>query len=299
MRVLTSLSIAAFLIVPALAGAQAFNIDFGLAGAEPSAEYGAAGLVGYWNPVELLAVGERQILAGLDGQPTAVDIRQVGVNGTLAVDDPSTSGDHAALLEDMVTSDNDPVDACYWIDHLEPGTYEVILYGWMPDNPTELNRVRVDFASPGPVWIGGAWSGALVEGVTHQIFEVEIAGTEIGFHAGEFGGQISSWLNGVQIQPLTGAGVDASAVTPEPVVLAAYPNPSRLTQVQRLDGARGARGLVVSDVLGRVVWRTELASGTPVAWDGRTLAGGRVPAGVYYARLTGVEAQPVRLVRLD
>ena len=104
------------------------------------------------------------------------------------------------MMDDMLLSFNNPVDACIWVENLAGGTYEVTIYALTPNDPERLCRVRVDFASPGPIMVGGSWPGAHQPGVTYGRFTVTIAaGGTIGLHSGLFGGNIQSGINGIQI----------------------------------------------------------------------------------------------------
>lgn len=297
--------LAGALAFPATAFAQAINVDFGTPGSTPSSAYGGAGLPGYWNTIPLTSPGQRVPLRGLDGSLNGADIRQIGATGFLEVNDPATHGDDAALIDDMVISDNDPLDACYWIDHLDAGEYVVILYGVTPGDPSLQHRVRVDDAVPGPIWIGGAWPGSHQEGVTYQSFVVEVTAGWIGFHSGVPSGVIESGLNGVQIYPADSADLDDLPVGG--FVTSAFPNPA--TGDQRIEIVWNRPGtdvvqmpsprLEIVDVSGRLVWsRPVIAEGnySTILWPGLDTSGARVPASVYFARITGTE-QSFRLVR--
>jgi hypothetical protein len=84
------------------------------------------------------------------------------------------------------------------------------------------------------------------------------------------------------------------AATPSGIALAPpWPNPAR----GRITFAiRGARGVVeVLDVGGRLVRRLEPPDATGrVVWDGRDARGGRVPDGVYLARIAGTGSAATR-----
>lgn len=105
-----------------------------------------------------------------------------GGDAILAVDDPATSGDDDALLDDMLIGDNNPTDVCIWFENVPAGNYEVILYAMTPGDPAHQNRLRVDFGSPGPIMCGGAWAGFHQDSVTFVRFQVfpELGGARMG-----------------------------------------------------------------------------------------------------------------------
>jgi hypothetical protein len=86
--------------------------------------------------------------------------------------------------------------------------------------------------------------------------------------------------------------------------IAAWPNPFAASTRLRVDvPAEGAHALGIFDSRGRIVRRLSNAHLAPgpreIAWDGLTDAGMPAPAGLYFARLTGVRGSlATRLVRL-
>ncbi len=183
---------------------QSINIDFGDPARVPDNAYGAAGLPGVWNTFGVIgAGGSGQNLALVDrfGNATAATIRNVGGTGLLITNDPATSGDDDDLMDDMLTSMNNPIDACIWIDHLEAGTYEVLIYAMTPNDPALISRTRVDFADQGPAFIGGEWPGAHQQGITYSRHTVTIgANGTIGLHSGLLSANVQSGINGIQIR---------------------------------------------------------------------------------------------------
>ena len=98
-------------LLPTISLAQSINIDFGSAGTAPSASYAAAGLAGAWNTIGVLPNSVRAPLVGLDGSSSAAEIYMIASGTALRVeDDPSTSGDDAALVDDMLIGNNNPID---------------------------------------------------------------------------------------------------------------------------------------------------------------------------------------------
>ncbi len=319
-RLAAAAAFAALLSLPASsARAQSINIALGVTGTPPSSSYAAAGLPGVWNDIPLGGIGQRLQLVGLDGNPLPADIRQVGATGVLESNDPATSGDDEALLDSMVTSMCVPLDACYWIDHLQNGPYVVTLYALTPNDPALLSSVRVDDATPNATLVGGAWGGQHIEGLSYQRFVVDVVDGEIGLHSGVPSSGEQSGLNGIQIQPATAVGagsLDGSPFGSVGVHLTAFPNPASGAQTievmwndARVFGAPAGVGgtlpLEIVDVLGRVVFSQRVgadASGrTRITWDGRANSAPSSPAapGVYFVRLAvpGAASPALKLVR--
>lgn len=204
------------LALPAgLASAQSFNIDWGSADSAPPPTYAGVGLAGVWNTFDSMPGGARLPLVGLDGNPIAADIANIGFDVIESADIPGTSGGDEALLDDCFTSFNDPIDGCLFIRFVEPGEYRVIMYGLAPDDTTLLSRLRIDQNPEEPVHVGGAWSGSHEEGVTYMVQPATVGlDGRLDVHSGLPSGNIRSVLNGMQViklEPcpadLTGDGV--------------------------------------------------------------------------------------------
>jgi hypothetical protein len=297
----------AVLWAAATASAQSINVDFGAPGSAPQASYAGSGLAGSWNTIGVLPPGMRVPLVGLDGVTSGVELYMIGGTALLANDDPTTTGDDGALLDDMLIGYNNPVDVCVWFSSVPPGDYEVVLYGLTPSDPALLHRLRVDDSTPEPTMCGGAWPGAHQEGVSFVRFRLHTDSGYIGLHSGLYGGLITSGLNGVQLRPAPPTGTAPPALDAgRSRVVGVFPNPvSGPASIEfALGGADRDAVVTVVDVAGRVVWRHAVGDFTPgrhaVAWDGRDSRGGRVPAGVYFARLaTGSgDGAAVRVVRV-
>lgn len=286
--------------------AQSFNIDFGNAFSAPPSSYGAAGPAGTWNTVGVLPSGYHQPLVGLNGAPTAATIYMIGGTGMLIADDPGTSGGDQALMDDMLTGMNNPVDVCIWVDGLAEGDYEVLTYAKTPNDPVETHRVRVDYGVPGPLYIGGAWPGAHQEGVTFAHHSVYVFDGEIALHSGEWGALIRSGMNGIQIVAPTETSVGGLPPAPPSftTIAGVHPNPSSARQLIELRLGERPQGevLEIADVAGRIVWRQPIggrpAGASGIEWDGRDAHGRSVPPGVYVARICGAAAAPHKIVRL-
>ncbi|WP_397547827.1 FlgD immunoglobulin-like domain containing protein [Rhodothermus marinus] len=114
-------------------------------------------------------------------------------------------------------------------------------------------------------------------------------------------------IDNVRLFRSTATAREEGARLPEALTLApAYPNPFRdFTRMQYTLRQAGPVELVLYDLLGRPVRtlvRSFQAAGTYVVqWDGRDESGRLLPAGVYFARLSGVgasvQARPIVLRR--
>ena len=205
-----------------VARAQSLNVDFGLPPDAPAATYAAAGLPGVWNSIEGDPDGTGMMypLVALDGSPTAVVLTQIGGTELLSASDPSVSGDDAALLNDALITYTSGLETCLFVNGLEPGTYEVTMYAWMPNAPAVMSRVRHDLATATED-VGGAWPGAHAEGVTYARTILEIpADGFMGSHSGIVPGALAAngaALNGFQLRkivPGTDAGPGTDAAPP-------------------------------------------------------------------------------------
>src|SRR5688500_14778757 len=189
------------LVLATPASGQSFNIDFGPETSLPSSSHGAAGLPGAWNAIGVVTAFERVPLVGLDGLPTDARLYMFGGSNLslLTVDEAATTGEDEALMDDMLIGPCDPVDVCIWVENLAPGDYEVITYGRTPGDPAWICPLRVDFATTGPVNVGGAWPGGHAETVTYARHEVTPTHQKIGLHSGTYGGCVQAGINGIQL----------------------------------------------------------------------------------------------------
>lgn len=293
------------LLAPSWCAGQSFNVDFGDAASKPQAAYAAQGLAGFWNSVGALPDYTRIALTQTSGFPSGVNLYMAGGDALLAVNDPGTTGNDEALLDDMLIGDNNPTDVCIWFENVPAGNYEVILYAMTPGDAAHQNRLRVDFGSPGPVMCGGAWAGFHQDRVTFVRFQLTSTNGYVGLHSGLYGGILLSGLNGVQLRfnPPTDAPQQDSAG----LGLRVFPNPARGEQTLEFAPQRGGDRLGIFDVAGRLVRSLPAGvagSGTSrVVWDGRDAQARPVAAAVYYVRVMGsgagaTPATPVaRIVR--
>ena len=292
--------------LPLTVTAQSINVDFGGGASTPAATYGAAGNEGIWNSIGVLPQFMRVPLVNADGSSTGVEIYMFGGTQLLEVDVPETIGDDAALMDDMLIGFNDPVDVCIWVTGLANTEYEVLTYAMTPGDPSNFSPARVDFATPGPTNVGGAWPGIHVERTTFARHTITIANNRIALHSGTYnGGPFQSGINGIQIRPRS-----ASGTLPESFgsrLLGAHPNPALAAQsLNFVLGERAGGALEVVDVAGRIVWRHPLDSMPPgshaLTWTGVDARGQRLPAAVYFVRLrdaTGRVAGTHKVLRVD
>jgi hypothetical protein len=283
-RLLTALAIAPFLISLASSlRAQSINVDFG-AGTPPSDSYAAAGGAGRWNVIGVLSPYTRASLVDVSGAPIAAKIYMYGGTQLLQSDDPATSGDDAALMDDMLIGMNDPVDECLWIENLVDDDYEVLIYALTPNDPSRMCTVRVDGGTPNPTDIGGAWPGSQQRDVSYERFVAHTSSGVLAFHSGKYNGYFQSGMNGVQIRPLSTTSVGSSSglgasrlrITPNP----SGARPIVIAAASTLPPGR----LELFDTAGRLLWTRPIEAGGSLRWDGRGLDGRRAPSGVLIAR---------------
>ncbi len=190
--------------LPVAASGQSVNLDFGDAAGTPGASYGAAGVAGTWNSVTA-PTGEPQPLVGLRGRATGATVTQ-SLGAYFDFDDPGTSGDDGALLDDGTGGFGDVV-CTLTFEGLVDGGYEVITYAWTPGNPADTTLVFINDVGRGEI-AGGAWPGELAEGVTHVVQDAVVEGGAlvISFVGGVWGD--AGFLNGVQLRRLSPADLD-------------------------------------------------------------------------------------------
>src|SRR5262249_18850200 len=88
----------------------------------------------------------------------------------------------------------------------KPDTYEVLVYAWVPDQPTTMSRTRQDQA-PSYIDVGGAWPGSHAVNVTYARYIVVVHSDGVlSAHSGLAPGMSAAALNGIQIRRISGAG---------------------------------------------------------------------------------------------
>lgn len=192
----------ALLACATAASAQSFNIEFGSGADIPRADYAAMGRQGLWNSYGVLPSGQRRPLIALDGGATNARVYNIGGTAILSHDNPDTSADDQALLDEMLTSMNNPVDACIFFEGLQSGRYEVLIYAMTPNTPSLMSLTRVDNATSGPSMVGGAFPGFHQRGVTFARHYVNVTNGTIGTHSGLWNGNFQSGINAIQLHKL-------------------------------------------------------------------------------------------------
>ncbi len=183
----------------ATAQAQAVNVNFGPTDGAPASTYGAAGAVGTWNSISGIA-GQTFEIVDLSGAATPITMSQSPTTTMLTTADASVSGDDAKLLNTGL--DTTGAETCLAFNGFTAGMYEVLVYAWTPNAPSVLSRTRQDEAAS-TIDVGGAWTGAHVEGVTYARYVVTVgADGNLPAHSGLAPSQPSAALNGIQIRPL-------------------------------------------------------------------------------------------------
>jgi hypothetical protein len=194
------------------ASGQSINVSFGHASGGPSSSYAAAGAGGVWNSITGIA-GSSFNLVAVDGSASGVSVSQSPTTTVITTADPSVSGDDAKLLNSGLVTDG--AETCLSFVGFKPGNYEVLIYAWLPAQPTVKSRTRQDQA-PSTIDVGGAWSGAHAEGVTYARYVVTVDSSgSLPAHSGLVPGAPQSALNAVQIRPLGSISPDAGT-TPVP-----------------------------------------------------------------------------------
>jgi uncharacterized protein (TIGR03382 family) len=194
------------------ASAQSVNVSFGHSSGGPSSSYAAAGASGAWNSVTGIA-GSNFNLVGTDGSASGVSVSQSPTTTVLTTSDPSVSGDDAKLLNNGLVTTG--AETCLAFHGFKPGMYEVLIYAWLPNQPTVKSRTRQDQA-PSTIDVGGAWSGVHAEGVTYARYVVTVDSSgELPAHSGLVPGAPASALNGVQIRPLAAIPPDDAGTMPD------------------------------------------------------------------------------------
>jgi hypothetical protein len=164
-------TIALALAAAAPAAAQNINIDYGVGAGSPTDEYGAAAdHPGYWN---ILAGNDDapQPLLDTRGEPTGITVTPSLPSGPAFFDNPGTSGDDGALMDDYLDLHSHP--QTFTLSGLHAGAYTVFTYAWAPDSPDFTTFVDVN--DLGGVGVGGPWPGHHEEGVTYARHAVALA----------------------------------------------------------------------------------------------------------------------------
>ena len=188
------------------------NVQLAPAGTPLSSSYAAAGTAGSWNRVTGIA-GNTFSLVDADGTATGITLTQSPTTTLLTGTDPSVHGDDATLLNNGLVTNG--AETCLFFHGVQPGRYDVLIYAWLPGQPTVLSRTRQDEA-PSTIDVGGAWTGAHAEGVTYARYSVDVgADGELPTHSGLAPNAPAAALNGVQFR-LLGTGTTGNDAGMDP-----------------------------------------------------------------------------------
>jgi hypothetical protein len=185
----TALAVAFLAALSGRAAAQAINVDLGFG--PPSATYGAAsGQTGVWNsaPVQAGPIS----LVDVQGAATAVTLSGTESHILLTIDNPATTGDDDALMDDFLDG-----QATLTFTGLKNGKYDVYTYAWAPDDPSYMTQVSVPGGGPMQV-VGGLWNGHGL-GTTYAKHKVTVSGGSITVFISP--SLFFATTNGIQIVP--------------------------------------------------------------------------------------------------
>ncbi|MDX2200444.1 MAG: hypothetical protein SF069_15930 [Phycisphaerae bacterium] len=187
--------------------AQSLNIAIGPPTISPSSSYGGAGRPGVWNAIQALHASSAFGIVDVDGNATSVRIRQIGGMISRSTNDPGTSGDDEKLMDHCMVTTNPTLETCIFIDFLEPGEYEAIVYAMMPAQPGVRAYVSSDEEPGFPrIIVGGAWPGQHQELITYSRHHCIVGPTGLlRLHSGIVPGDpaaLGAAMNGFQIRKL-------------------------------------------------------------------------------------------------
>jgi hypothetical protein len=213
---------AALLALASAARAQNMNIDIGLSGfSTPSNAYGAAASQpGLWNEIDGSQPGVSFPLVNLSGAATSASVSYTSVGnsvGNFTFDNPNTSGDDQALLDDLRDIGNGgtapPSESVFTFTGLANGSYTVYAYCFAPDNRVGYSTgVTVTGGTKGAQVCGNAqWTGQHVLGGTYVTDTVNVTTGQlvIKFDSRGINGNFGS-ANGIQ---LASGGCSGSVTT--------------------------------------------------------------------------------------
>ena len=187
--------------------AQSFNFAVGPTTNQPSSSYAAAGLPGYWNAFPAPNGSDTYNLVQLDGTVTNVYAWQGGGTFLLNSDDPGTNGDDQQLMDHCQITYTS-TETCLFFYNMQAGDYEILMYAWMPNQPTVISNTSSDNETGFPhIVVGGAWPGHQAEGITfaRHLCHVSNSDNTLKTHSGIVPGQNQAngaAYNGIQIRQL-------------------------------------------------------------------------------------------------
>ncbi len=152
--------------------AQEINVDFGteVTGAITS-DFAAAGQGGFWNSVGLNPSGIRTKYSLQDTNDIATDVSlQVAGTTTLVKSASRFGNDARRLLLDGVQAEAGG-SVTVEFNGLEPGFYEVIVYGMSGDRRNQDSSLEVSIQHSPPIRITGRFDNEFEQGESHELFE--------------------------------------------------------------------------------------------------------------------------------
>ena len=202
----------------AAASAQSLNIDFGDGAGTPADDYAGAALPGVWNAVTAppFVVAPLVDLAGSPLDATLV----WGGGAYFSATEPAADPPHNPLMDDGVGGAGD-VMSLIQFSGLQPGNYEITVYGFNAINPRELTSVILGDFGDFSV-IGGEWPGSLIEGVVYTVLQWDVSPSgvlEIGYVGGVWGHD--GVVNGIQLRRIVTGDLngDGSVGVPDLLLL--------------------------------------------------------------------------------
>lgn len=164
---LATLGICLILSMQRPASGQSFNIVLAPPGQTPPSTYAAAGLPGPWTAIEWAWNVNTFNLVDVNGVTTVARIYQYGGTELRSDDDAATGGDDDLLMDDCLITYTPSLESCFFFRDLQLGTYEVLVYAWMPNRPDVMAYTSSDEEPDYPhKTVGGAWPGQHEEGIT-------------------------------------------------------------------------------------------------------------------------------------
>ena len=194
------------LAVAAICAAQSFNVAIGPPTAQPDAGYAAAGIPGYWNALPANHGSFTHNIRDVNNVVTGVRLYQYGGTQLLEAEG-GPEGDDGVLLNHYLITYTPALETCVFLNFLQPGEYEAIIYGWMPGNPDAFAYTNCDEEPGNPhKYVGGAWPGEHQDGVTYSTHYANVGGNGLlRMHSGIVpGGEPATGAacNGVQVRKL-------------------------------------------------------------------------------------------------
>ncbi len=180
------------------ASAQSFNVDFSDNGVALPPSYGAAGMPGVWNTVAPPFLGSVPLVDTLGNAGPVVLLHQGASSSITNYVNPAFTGHEATLLLDGWNVGDVP--GIMRFNGLQPGVYEVVVYGILPPQPTWKTKFLQLGSNPS---VGGAYSGSLQLGVTHAIEQAVVASDgQLRIDWVHGGGSLAGFFSGVQVRKL-------------------------------------------------------------------------------------------------